>query len=59
MENNETELLIDKKVAEAKLEVAEKRLQFVMWVGGVVLPCLVYLFRSGCQIRHQIRLILP
>jgi type II secretory pathway component PulM len=37
MENNETELLIDKKVAEAKLEVAEKRLQFVMWVGGVVL----------------------
>jgi len=37
MENNEIELLIEKKLAEAKLEVAEKRLHYVIWTAGVVL----------------------
>jgi len=37
MERNDIELLIDKKVAEAKLEVTEKRLKFVIGIAGAML----------------------
>ncbi|KAF0143114.1 MAG: hypothetical protein FD122_72 [Stygiobacter sp.] len=37
MEQNEVELLVDKKVAEAKLEIAEKRNQFLLWFFGIML----------------------
>lgn len=37
MEKDEIENVVDKKLAEAKLDVAEKRLQFVIWTAGVIL----------------------
>jgi hypothetical protein len=37
MDNNQIEELIDKKLAEAKLEVVEKRLHFLMWLAGAAL----------------------
>jgi hypothetical protein len=37
MDKNHIEDLIDKKVAEAKLEVSEKRLNFHMWMAGAAL----------------------
>lgn len=36
MEKDEIKEFVDRKLAEAKLEVAEKRLQFVMWVAGAL-----------------------
>lgn len=37
MEDKEIELLIEKKVAEAKFEVSETRLKFVLWIAGAML----------------------
>lgn len=37
MEEKEIEYLIDKKIAESKLEVSEKRNQFLLWFFGVLL----------------------
>src|SRR6266704_1508638 len=37
MDKNQIEELIDKKLAEARLEVAEKRLHFLMWMAGAAL----------------------
>ncbi len=37
MEENEIKELIAKKITESKLEVSEKRLHFVMWLGGAII----------------------
>jgi hypothetical protein len=37
MDKNDIELLVDKKVAEAKLDVTEKRLKFVIGIAGAML----------------------
>jgi hypothetical protein len=37
MEQKEVELFVEKKIAEAKLEVSEKRNQFLLWFFGIML----------------------
>jgi hypothetical protein len=37
MDDKEIELLIEKKVAEAKLEVTEKRFHYLIWIAGAML----------------------
>jgi hypothetical protein len=38
------DLIIDKKIADAKLDVSESRLRFVLWIGGALSAALIAVF---------------